>query len=163
MQLQADLQPAGSVHVIRYDTIRMSRSVLAQKATSRPGWVSPEPPDGGSLNGVQSIRTALSGVECATSTPQQLTSRKPSTASSILPRGHRSSTTASNPHMWNFCNGSTANKKGTVLTDTESDLFSIKRGTKQGDPLSSLLFITVLQFSLEDNLKRWQEKQKGIR
>ena len=95
-------------------------------------------------------------------TPQQLTSRKLSTASSILPCGHRSSTTASNPHMWNFCNGSTANKKGTVLTDTESDLFSIKRGTKQGDPLSSLLFIRVLQVSLEDDLKRWQEKQKGI-
>ena len=65
--------------------------------------------------------------------------------------------------MWNFCIGSTANKKGTVLTDTESDLFSIKRGTKQGDPLSSLLFVTVLQFSLEDDLKRWQEKQNGIR
>ena len=63
-QLQADLQPAGSVQVIRYDTIRTSRSVLAQSATSRPGWVSPEPPDGGSLDGVQSIRTALSGVEC---------------------------------------------------------------------------------------------------
>ena len=102
-QLQADLQPAGSVHVIRYDTIRTSRSVLAQKATSRPGWVSPEPPDGGSLNGVQSIRTALSGVGCNICTPQQLTSRKPSTASSILPCGHGSSTTASNPHMWNFC------------------------------------------------------------
>ena len=54
-------------------------------------------------------------------------------------------------------------QEGTVLTDKESDVFSIKRGTKQGDPLSSLLFITVLQFSLEDDLKRWQEKQKGIR
>ena len=39
----------------------------------------------------------------------------------------------------------------------------MKRGTKQGDPLSSLLFNTVLQSSLEDDLKRWQEKQKGIR
>ena len=29
--------------------------------------------------------------------------------------------------------------------------------------MSSLLFNTVLQFSLEDDLKRWQEKQKGIR
>ena len=27
----------------------------------------------------------------------------------------------------------------------------------------SLLFNTILQFSLEDDLKRWQEKQKGIR
>ena len=29
--------------------------------------------------------------------------------------------------------------------------------------MSSLLFNTVLQFSLEGDLKRWQEKQKGIR
>ena len=36
-------------------------------------------------------------------------------------------------------------------------------GTKQGDPLSSLLFNTVLQYSLESDLKRWQEKRKGIR
>ena len=35
--------------------------------------------------------------------------------------------------------------------------------TKQRDPLSSLLFNTVLQYSLEGDLKRWQEKQKGIR
>ena len=29
--------------------------------------------------------------------------------------------------------------------------------------MSSLLFNTVLQFSLESDPKRWQEKQKGIR
>ena len=54
-------------------------------------------------------------------------------------------------------------QEGTVLTDKESDAFPIKRGTKQGDPLSSLLFNTVLQYSLENDLERWQEKQKGIR
>ena len=54
-------------------------------------------------------------------------------------------------------------QEGTVLTDKESDIFPIKRGTKQGDPLSSLLFNTVLQYSLENDLKRWQEKQKGIK
>ena len=48
-------------------------------------------------------------------------------------------------------------QEGTVLTDKESDVFPIKRGTKQGDPLSSLLFNTVLQFFLENDLKRWQE------
>ena len=42
----------------------------------------------------------------------------------------------------------------TVLTDKESLSFSIKRGTKQGDPLSSLLLNTVLQYSLENDLKR---------
>ena len=40
---------------------------------------------------------------------------------------------------------------------------SDQKGTKQGDPLSSLLFNTVLQYSLDNDLKRWQEKQKGIR
>ena len=54
-------------------------------------------------------------------------------------------------------------QEGTVLTDKESDVFSIKRGTKQGDPLSSLLFNTVLQYSLEEDLKRWQEMRKGIK
>ena len=54
-------------------------------------------------------------------------------------------------------------QEGTVLTDKESDVFSIKRGTKQGDPLSSLLFNTVLQYSLREDLDRWQEKQKGIK
>ena len=49
------------------------------------------------------------------------------------------------------------------MTDKESSVFSIKKGTKQGDPLSSLLFHTVLQYSLEDDLKRWQEMRKGIR
>ena len=54
-------------------------------------------------------------------------------------------------------------QEGTVLTDEESDAFPIKRGTKQGDPLSSSLFNIVLQYSLESDLKRWQEKRKGIR
>ena len=54
-------------------------------------------------------------------------------------------------------------QEGIVLTDKESDVFSIKRGTKQGDPLSSLLFNTVLQYSLKDDLDRWQVMRKGIK
>ena len=54
-------------------------------------------------------------------------------------------------------------QEGSVLTDKESIGFPIKKGTKQGDPLSSLLFNTVLQYSLEENLKSWQENKKGIR
>ena len=42
-----------------------------------------------------------------------------------------------------------SHQEGTVLKDKESDAFSIKRGTKQGDQLSSQLFDTVLQFSLK--------------
>ena len=54
-------------------------------------------------------------------------------------------------------------QEGTVLTDKEIDVFPIKKGTKQGDPLSSLLFNTVLQYSLENNLTKWQENKKGFR
>ena len=35
--------------------------------------------------------------------------------------------------------------------------------TNTCDPLSSLLFNTVLQYSLENNLTKWQENKKGIR
>ena len=41
-----------------------------------------------------------------------------------------------------------------------SNIFEIRKGTKQGDPLSSLLFNTVLQYSLKDDIQRWQ-KIKG--
>ena len=35
----------------------------------------------------------------------------------------------------------------------------MKKGTKQGDQLSSLLFDTVLQLALKDDLPRWQKKR----
>ena len=44
-----------------------------------------------------------------------------------------------------------ADKKATVSTDKESDVFE-KKGTKQGDPLSNLLFNTGLQAALEHDL-----------
>ena len=40
-------------------------------------------------------------------------------------------------------------------------MVEIKKGTKQGDPLSSLLFNMVLQKALEDDIPRWQKK-KGM-
>ena len=50
------------------------------------------------------------------------------------------------------------------MTDKESDMFEIKKGTKQGDPLSRLLFNIVLQVALKDDLPRWQKKKgMGIR
>ena len=48
-------------------------------------------------------------------------------------------------------------QKGSVLTrQKESDVFEINKGTKQANPLSSLLFDTVLQVALKDDLINWQ-------
>ena len=54
-----------------------------------------------------------------------------------------------------------AEQKGTVSTDKETDMFEMKSGTKQGDPLSSLLSNTVLQMALKDDVGRWQKKRKA--
>ena len=53
------------------------------------------------------------------------------------------------------------NQKATVMTDKESGMFEIKKGTKQGYPLSSLPFNTVLQVALKGDLPRWQKKRNG--
>ena len=52
-------------------------------------------------------------------------------------------------------------QKASVQTDEESKIFDIQKGSKQGDPMFSLLFNTVLQYSLKDEIQRWQKK-KGI-
>ena len=52
-------------------------------------------------------------------------------------------------------------QKASVQTDEESNIFDIQKGSKQGDPMSSLLFNTVLQYSLKDDIQRWQKK-KGM-
>ena len=52
-------------------------------------------------------------------------------------------------------------QKASVQTDEESNIFDIQKGIMQGDPLSSLLFNTVLQYSLKDEIQRWQKK-KGM-
>ena len=52
-------------------------------------------------------------------------------------------------------------QKASVQTDEESNIFEIRKGTKQGDPLSSLLFDTVLKYSLKDEINQWR-KGKGM-
>ena len=41
-------------------------------------------------------------------------------------------------------------------------MFEVQRWTKQGDPLGSLLFNTVPQATLDDDLGSWREKGVGI-
>ena len=52
-------------------------------------------------------------------------------------------------------------QKASVQTDEESNMFEIRKGTKQSDPLSSLLTNTVLQKALEDDIPR-RQKKKGM-
>ena len=50
----------------------------------------------------------------------------------------------------------------TVRTDVDSRPFSLHRGTKQGDPLSSLLFNAVLQHIMAPLTTKWRDTHHGI-
>ena len=52
-------------------------------------------------------------------------------------------------------------QKASVQIDEERNFFDIQNGSKQEDPMSSLLFNTVLQYSSKDEIQRWQKK-KGM-
>ena len=52
-------------------------------------------------------------------------------------------------------------QKAYVQTDVERNMFEIKKGTKQGDPLSSLLFNKVLQNSLKESPCVGKRKRYG--
>ena len=54
-----------------------------------------------------------------------------------------------------------AEQKGTVSTDKKSDMFEMKRGTKHGYPLSSVLFNTVLQNGTERRCGTMAKNQKA--
>ena len=53
-----------------------------------------------------------------------------------------------------------SHQEGTVMTDKESPVFAIRRGTKQGDLVSTLLFNTVLQFASEERFEEMAGKQR---
>ena len=50
-----------------------------------------------------------------------------------------------------------------VNTDTLSREFGIARGTKQGDPLSSLLFNSLSQYIFQQVYPKWSKRKYGIR
>ena len=52
-------------------------------------------------------------------------------------------------------------QKASVMTDEESNIFDIQKGSKQGDPLSSLLFNTVLQYSLKGRNTTMAKKKRN--
>ena len=52
-------------------------------------------------------------------------------------------------------------QKASVQTDEESEIFDFQKGSKQGDPMSSLLFNTVLQYALKNVIQR-RQKKKGM-
>ena len=56
-----------------------------------------------------------------------------------------------------------ADQCATLLTDLENDEFRIGGGTKQVDLLSSLLFKSVLQSALEQDIETWIGKGLGIK
>ena len=53
-------------------------------------------------------------------------------------------------------------QKASVQTDEESESFDIQKGSKQGDPMSSLLFNTVLQYSLKKTKYNDGKRRKGL-
>ena len=52
-------------------------------------------------------------------------------------------------------------QKASVQTDEESKFFDIQKGSKQGDPMSSLVFNTVLQYSLKDEIQTMAKEERN--
>jgi hypothetical protein len=55
-----------------------------------------------------------------------------------------------------------ADQTGVVVTDKESKTFSIRWGTKQGDPSSPIIFNAVLENVMVDVQAAWREKGWGL-
>jgi len=55
-----------------------------------------------------------------------------------------------------------AEQQGSVQTDATSKLFKIERGTKQGDPMSPIIFNAVLEHIIRPLKKKWAKEKRGV-
>ena len=55
-----------------------------------------------------------------------------------------------------------ASQKGFVQSDRTSKAFHIERGTKQGDPISPLLFNACLEKVMRRAKEKWRSKRWGV-
>ena len=55
-----------------------------------------------------------------------------------------------------------AGQTGVVVDELQSRSFNIKRGTKQGDPLSPSIFNAVLEQAFDEVLPRWHKRKYGF-
>ena len=62
--------------------------------------------------------------------------------------------------QWSFI-GPGSEKKWYSMEENSREIFDIQKGSKQGDPMSSLLFNTVHQYSCKDEIQRWQKKKRN--
>eukprot|EP00959_Pyramimonas_sp_CCMP1952_P157959 3303042-Pyramimonas_sp.AAC.1 len=62
----------------------------------------------------------------------------------------------------NLIAGMCADQTACVKTDVCSKTFAIRRGTKQGDPLSSLLFNCLSEFVFGKLRAKWAAKKYGV-
>ena len=54
-------------------------------------------------------------------------------------------------------------QEATVHTDTRSNCFQIHRGTKQGDPISAILFNAVVEMFMTKAKARWAKRKYGMK
>ena len=118
-------------------------STTRPKTSGGSGRIQKLIPDNRSSRDVQDDRTEMPRAGYQKCGQRQLTSRRHSTPSHTNQVGMPSSLAIEHDYI-SLLNKLYRDQKASVQTDVESNMFEIKKGTKQGDPLSSLLFNTVL-------------------
>ena len=66
-------------------------------------------------------------------------------------------------HAYSCSQSSTTNNVRQVHTDVTSKQFHLEWGTKQGDPLSTLLFNPLQQYNMKPLTEKWNRGNHGVR